>query len=42
MSDPVLKPCPFCGAEGKLFSHEMDGKTTIWWVQCRSSHCLAR
>lgn len=20
-----LKPCPFCGAEGNLFSHEMDG-----------------
>ncbi len=42
MSEQMLKPCPFCGAEGKLFSHEMDGKTTIWWVQCRSSHCLAR
>ena len=42
MNKPMLKPCPFCGAEGKLFSHEMDGKTTIWWVQCQSSHCLAR
>lgn len=37
-----LRPCPFCGAPGKLFSHEMDEKATIWWVQCRSTHCLAR
>lgn len=37
-----LKPCPFCGAEGRMHRHEMDEKTTIWWVQCWNSHCLAR
>lgn len=37
-----LRECPFCGAAGKLFSHQMDDRTTIWWVQCQSSHCLAR
>lgn len=42
MREPVLRPCPFCGAPGKMFSHEMDKKTTLWWVQCTNSHCIAR
>ena len=42
MSEPALRPCPFCGAPGKLFDHQMDQKTTLWWVQCSNSHCIAR
>ena len=42
MSEPALLPCPFCGAPGKLFDHQMDQKTTLWWVQCNNSHCIAR
>lgn len=42
MSKPALRPCPFCGAPGKLFDHQMDQKTTLWWVQCNNSHCIAR
>lgn len=38
----AIRKCPFCGADGKLFSHDMDEKKTIWWVQCSNSHCLAR
>lgn len=37
-----IKRCPFCGANGKLFSHEMSDRKTIWWVQCTNSHCMAR
>lgn len=37
-----IKRCPFCGASGKLFSHEMSERKTIWWVQCTNSHCMAR
>ena len=42
MSEPALRPCPFCGAPGKLFSLQMDPKITLWWVQCSNSHCIAR
>ena len=38
----MLKACPFCGFAAKLCSHEMDKKTTLWWVQCRNTYCLAR
>lgn len=41
-SKELIESCPFCGWEGKLFSHEMNKNTTLWWVQCRNSHCLAR
>ena len=37
-----LKPCPFCGKDGKLFSHVMSEEKTLWWVECHNSHCLAR
>lgn len=40
--DDALRPCPLCGAAAALRSHEMDEKTTLWWVQCRNTHCLAR
>lgn len=39
MSRITLRACPFCGTDGKLFSHDMDEQKTIWWVQCTNSHC---
>jgi len=42
MTEHELRPCPFCGSAGKLYCHELDARTTIWWVQCQRTRCLAR
>jgi hypothetical protein len=33
----VIKPCPFCGGESKLFYHE-DFRS--YRVECANDHCL--
>ena len=42
MSETALRTLKYTGPPGKMFDHQMDQKTTLWWVQCSNSHCIAR
>lgn len=36
--EPILKPCPFCGGEAKLYPYS---NITDWWsVGCETSGCI--
>ena len=41
---PKIKPCPFCGGEGKTFIRDWDDGTQSLWIECQScgaeaGHC---
>ena len=41
MTEPKLKPCPFCGGEAKVYRRIFDWETWDYKVECSKCHCAA-
>lgn len=40
MTEPKLKPCPFCNGEAKIYSRHIDWLLLEHIVRCKKCHCM--